>query len=54
MIGATSSPPPERGRTASEASQVGVRFSLKFNRTRAKTARARTLRQASTDVAECL
>jgi very-short-patch-repair endonuclease len=50
MIGGLSSPPPKRGRTASEASQVGVRLQSQYNRTRAKTARARTLRQTSTEV----
>src|SRR5262245_33163533 len=42
------SPPPERGRSASEASRVGV--SSRFNRTAFKTAVARSLRRDSTDV----
>jgi very-short-patch-repair endonuclease len=50
MIGLSSSPPPERGRTASAASQVGVREQSQYNRTRQKTARARNLRQTSTEV----
>ncbi len=44
-------PPPERGRSASERSEgsrVGVK--TRFDRTRLKTARARQLRQNSTDV----
>jgi very-short-patch-repair endonuclease len=49
MIGDTSLPPPERGRAASEASRVGVRQPTEFNRTRAKTARARKLRNSSTE-----
>jgi very-short-patch-repair endonuclease len=49
MIGGLSSPPPERGRTASKASQVGVRAQSQYNRTRAKTARPRSLRQTSTE-----
>ncbi len=43
-------PPPERGRSASEASRVGVTPQSKFNRTKLKTARARQLRRDSTDV----
>jgi very-short-patch-repair endonuclease len=50
MIIGASLPPPERGRTASEARRVGVREQASYNRTRAKTARARTLRQTSTEV----
>jgi very-short-patch-repair endonuclease len=42
------SPPPERGRSASAASRVGVKSH--FNRTPIKTARARRLRRDSTDV----
>src|SRR5437016_14402741 len=50
-MGATnSSPPPERGRTASAASQVGVPADVQYNRTREKTKRARQLRQSSTVV----
>jgi very-short-patch-repair endonuclease len=49
MAGA-SVPPPERGRTASKASRVGVRADSQYNRTRAKTARARKLRCDSTMV----
>jgi very-short-patch-repair endonuclease len=41
-------PPPERGRTASKASQVGVRAASQYNRTRTKTARARNLRRNAT------
>jgi very-short-patch-repair endonuclease len=47
------SPPPERGRSASErsdASRVGVTPQSKFNRTKSKTARARQLRRDATDV----
>jgi very-short-patch-repair endonuclease len=44
------SPPPERGRTASAASQVGVPAESRFNRTREKTRRARQLRQPLTAV----
>ncbi len=43
-------PPPERGRVASEASRVGVRAGGQYNRTRAKTTRARKLRRNSTMV----
>jgi len=43
-------PPPERGRSVSEASRVGVTPQSKFNRTKIKTARARQLRRNSTDV----
>ncbi len=50
MISASSLPPPERGRTASEARPVGVRPEIQYNRTRVKTARARKLREASTEV----
>jgi len=45
-------PPPERGRTASEARRVGVRERQQepqYNRTKTKTLRARNLRQKSTD-----
>src|SRR5688500_18279928 len=42
------SPLPERGRSASEARRVGVKSG--FNRTEFKTASARRLRRASTDV----
>jgi len=45
-----SSPPPERGRMASAASPVGVRPQPQYNRTRAKTTRARKLRRDSTMV----
>jgi very-short-patch-repair endonuclease len=45
-----SKPPPERGRTASAASLVGVRSPVQYNRTRTKTARARRLRSESTEV----
>ena len=41
------SPPPERGRSASEASRVGV---SRFNRTHAKTGLAQRLRRDSTNV----
>ncbi|MEJ2374812.1 MAG: endonuclease domain-containing protein [Pseudolabrys sp.] len=47
---ATRSPPPERGRSAREASRVGVKASSRFNRTSLKTVRARNLRRASTEV----
>jgi very-short-patch-repair endonuclease len=50
MTGSISLPPPERGRTASEASRVGVRAPSQYNRTPEKTARARKLRQAATEV----
>jgi very-short-patch-repair endonuclease len=43
-------PPPERGRAASEASRVGVQQIPEYNRTRAKTAFARRLGRASSDV----
>jgi very-short-patch-repair endonuclease len=46
----SSLPPPERGRAASEARRVGVRAESQFNRTPAKTARARRLRQGLTEV----
>jgi very-short-patch-repair endonuclease len=45
-----SSPPPERGRTASAASRVGVPPVSQYNRTREKTKRARRLRQDATAV----
>jgi very-short-patch-repair endonuclease len=46
----SSLPPPARGRTASEARRVGVRPATQYNRTKEKTARARKLRQTSTEV----
>ena len=46
---ATSSPPLEKGRSAREASRVGIKAS-RFDLTRMKTARARQLRRNSTDV----
>jgi very-short-patch-repair endonuclease len=46
----TPSPPLEKGRSAREASRVGIKSSTRFDRTRFKTARARQLRQNSTDV----
>jgi very-short-patch-repair endonuclease len=55
MIGdaPSSLPPPERGRTASEARRVGVRQQRQqqpqYNRTLTKTARARNLRRRSTE-----
>jgi very-short-patch-repair endonuclease len=45
-----SSPPPERGRSASEASRVGVPALPRFNRTEEKTKRARGLRRQATAV----
>jgi very-short-patch-repair endonuclease len=48
--GATSLPPPERGRSAREASRVGVKSAARFNRTLAKTLRARNLRRSYTEV----
>jgi very-short-patch-repair endonuclease len=48
--GHSSLPPPARGRTASEARRVGVRLAIQYNRTKQKTARARKLRQTSTEV----
>ena len=50
MSADVSIPPPERGRTASEASWVGVRQVHEYNRTRTKTAVARKLRLASSNV----
>jgi very-short-patch-repair endonuclease len=50
MTGSTYLPPPERGRTASGASRVGVRPPSQYNRTPEKTARARKLRRAATEV----
>jgi very-short-patch-repair endonuclease len=47
---AISSPPPERGRSASEARRVGVDPASRFNRTPAKTVRARKLRRGYTEV----
>jgi very-short-patch-repair endonuclease len=46
----SSLPPPARGRMASEARRVGVRPATQYNRTKEKTARARKLRQTSTEV----
>ncbi|BBF94421.1 endonuclease domain-containing protein [Blastochloris tepida] len=43
------SPPPARGRSASDARRVGVADAPRFNRTAAKTARARALRLEATD-----
>jgi very-short-patch-repair endonuclease len=48
--GSNNLPPPERGRTASAASRVGVRPEPNYNRTQLKTARARRLRRESTEV----
>jgi very-short-patch-repair endonuclease len=45
----TAGPPPERGRSAREASRVGVNKS-RFDRTAFKTVRARRLRRNLTDV----
>jgi very-short-patch-repair endonuclease len=50
MRGPIFSPPPERGRTASAASQVGVRAGAQYNRTKEKTERTQNLRQESTRV----
>src|SRR5579864_6166421 len=50
MSGDISFPPPGRGRAASEASRVGVQQLTEYNRSRAKTAFARRLRRASSDV----
>jgi very-short-patch-repair endonuclease len=50
MMGNASLPPPERGRTASGASRVGVRPPSHYNRTPEKTARARKLRRAETEL----
>ena len=47
--GVAASPPPERWRSAREASRVGVK-GRRFNRTLFKTATARRLRRDSTDV----
>src|SRR5262249_7883649 len=44
------SPPPERGRSTSEARRVGVKSTSRFNRSDEKTERARQLRRGSTDV----
>src|SRR6266567_7965306 len=49
VAGGAASPPPERGRSAREASRVGVK-TPRFNRTTFKTATARRLRRGSTDV----
>src|SRR5579862_3783933 len=49
-----SSPPPERGRSASAASRVGVSPLSRFNRNKQKTTRARGLRQDSTAVEDRL
>ncbi len=54
MSGEVLIPPPERGRTASEASQVGVRRIPEYNRTRTKTSFARKLRRASSNVEKLL
>ena len=43
-------PPPERGRSAREASRVGVKTVSRFNRTSSKTTRARALRRNATYV----
>ncbi len=43
----THSPPPERGRSAREASRVGVSTPWRFNKSAMKTARARNLRRDS-------
>jgi very-short-patch-repair endonuclease len=50
MSSGISFPPPERGRAATEASRVGVQQIREYNRTRTKTAFARRLRRASSDV----
>jgi very-short-patch-repair endonuclease len=51
MMGDQSSlPPPERGRSASAASRVGVPALPRFNRTEEKTKRARRLRRETTAV----
>jgi very-short-patch-repair endonuclease len=50
MMGNASLPPPERGRTASGASRVGGRPPSQYNRTPEKTARARKLRRAATEI----
>ena len=47
--GAAATPPLEKGRSAREASRVGIK-ALRFDLTRLKTARARRLRRNSTDV----
>ena len=47
--GATAIPPLEKGRSAREASRVGIKAS-RFDRTAWKTTRARRLRRNSTDV----
>lgn len=47
---AAGSPPPERGRSASEARRVGVKPASRFDRTPAKTLRARNLRRRHTGV----
>jgi very-short-patch-repair endonuclease len=47
--GAAGAPPLEKGRSAREASRVGIKNS-RFDRTKFKTARARQLRRNSTDV----
>jgi very-short-patch-repair endonuclease len=47
--GAAASPPLEKGRSASQASRVGIKRS-RFDLTRLKTTRARQLRRNSTDV----
>ena len=47
---ATRSPPLEKGRSAREASRVGVESTSRFDRTTFKTTRARNLRRAYTEV----
>jgi crossover junction endodeoxyribonuclease RuvC len=47
--GVAASPPPERWRSAREASRVGIK-QARFNRTKIKTGLARRLRRNSTDV----
>ena len=48
--GADSSPPPERGRSASEARRLGVKQPGRFDRASLKTLQARNLRRNFTDV----
>jgi len=48
--GSASLPPLEKGRSASEASRVGIKSASRFNRTLAKTVRARNLRRNYTEV----
>jgi very-short-patch-repair endonuclease len=47
-------PPPERGRTASKASRVGVRPNPNYSRTPLKTERAPKLRREATEVEQQL